>query len=127
MKVRALSRFVLGDQVREPGEEFEIQPESASRWRRGGLVELVDGDWPTEALAATQEAEVQEGPEDGPCSACEPEARKDRKALQVCPSPMCSCLTPGSRGTHEPNNVQAAHFLCNSQKGDRVGDVSLAA
>ena len=36
-------------------------------------------------------------------------------------APTIDHITPLARGgTHEPDNVQAAHFLCNSLKGDRI-------
>lgn len=36
-------------------------------------------------------------------------------------APTIDHIIPLARGgTHEPNNVQAAHFICNSRKGDRT-------
>jgi 5-methylcytosine-specific restriction endonuclease McrA len=42
-------------------------------------------------------------------------------------APTIDHIVPLARGgTHEPSNVQAAHFLCNSLKGDRQGGDQLA-
>lgn len=36
-------------------------------------------------------------------------------------SPTIDHITPLAKGgTHEPNNIQSAHFICNSYKGDRL-------
>lgn len=46
----------------------------------------------------------------------------DREAVAPAPlAPTIDHVIPLNRGgTHEPGNVQAAHFICNSRKGDRL-------
>lgn len=66
---------------------------------------------------------------------------RDGHACQICGDPMdmearaphplspsIDHVIPLARGgTHEPSNVQAAHFLCNSRKSDRMDTLTLAA
>ncbi|MEO6627619.1 MAG: HNH endonuclease signature motif containing protein [Aquihabitans sp.] len=59
------------------------------------------------------------------CKIC----RKAVKRDAVVPHPMAPTidhiLPLAAGGTHEPANVQCAHFLCNAQKGDRPADDQL--
>lgn len=59
------------------------------------------------------------------CRLCNRRAARDK----VVPHPMAPVLDHiiplANGGTHEPANVQCAHFLCNSLKGDRGGGEQL--
>lgn len=60
------------------------------------------------------------------CHLCGKKVRRNR----VVPHPLAPVLDHviplANGGTHEPANVRTAHFLCNSQKGDRGGGEQLA-
>jgi len=55
------------------------------------------------------------------CKLCRRKVRRDK----VVPHPLAPVLdhiVPLARGgTHEPSNVQCAHFICNSRKSDGAG------
>lgn len=59
------------------------------------------------------------------CGLCRKPVKRDAVAPHP-KAPVIDHITPlAAGGTHEPANVQCAHFLCNSLKGDRGGGEQL--